>query len=102
MKHGRYLFVSDLHLDGGSQHAVAQFLGFLETEARQCDALYILGDLFESWIGDDDADAVRTRVCDALAALTRGGAASSTATATSCWAGASLRARAASCCLIRP
>jgi UDP-2,3-diacylglucosamine hydrolase len=73
MTHGRYLFVSDLHLDGDSPRAAAQFLGFLESEARRCDALYILGDLFESWIGDDDGDAARARVCDALAALTASG-----------------------------
>jgi UDP-2,3-diacylglucosamine hydrolase len=75
MKHGRYLLVSDLHLDADAPQAVAQFLGFLATEARHCDALYILGDLFESWIGDDDGDATRARVCDALAALTRSGVA---------------------------
>jgi UDP-2,3-diacylglucosamine hydrolase len=73
MKHGRFLFVSDLHLDGGSPRAVALFLDFLATEARRCDGLYILGDLFESWIGDDDDDAARSRVCDGLAALTRSG-----------------------------
>jgi UDP-2,3-diacylglucosamine hydrolase len=73
MKHGRFLFVSDLHLDGDAPEAVALFLDFLATEARRCDALYILGDLFESWIGDDDRDATRVQVCDALAALTRSG-----------------------------
>jgi UDP-2,3-diacylglucosamine hydrolase len=73
MKHGRFLFVSDLHLDAGSPQAVALFLGFLATEARRCDGLYILGDLFESWIGDDDDDAARARVCEGLAALTRSG-----------------------------
>lgn len=73
MKHGRYLFVSDLHLDGDSAQAVAQFLGFLDSQARRCDGLYILGDLFESWIGDDDGDATRARVCDALTELTRAG-----------------------------
>lgn len=73
MMHGRLLFVSDLHLDGNAPQAVAQFLAFLATEARRCDALYILGDLFESWIGDDDRDVARAQVCDALAALTRSG-----------------------------
>ena len=48
------LFISDLHLDADRPDIGAQFLAFLETEARAAEALYILGDLFESWIGDDD------------------------------------------------
>ena len=73
MAHGRYLFVSDLHLDASHPAAIAQFLAFLETEAVRSDGLYILGDLFESWIGDDDDEAARRRVCEALTALTRRG-----------------------------
>jgi UDP-2,3-diacylglucosamine hydrolase len=48
------LFISDLHLDAASPGIAQQFLSFLETEAQTADALYILGDLFESWVGDDD------------------------------------------------
>jgi UDP-2,3-diacylglucosamine hydrolase len=73
MPHGRYLFVSDLHLDAAAPAAIAQFLHFLDTDATQCDGLYILGDLFESWIGDDDDEASRALVCDGLRALTRRG-----------------------------
>jgi UDP-2,3-diacylglucosamine hydrolase len=73
MAHGRYLFVSDLHLDASHPAAIAQFLEFLETEAARSDGLYILGDLFESWVGDDDNEAARSRVCEALRALTRRG-----------------------------
>jgi UDP-2,3-diacylglucosamine hydrolase len=73
MAHGRYLFVSDLHLDAASPEAIAQFLDFLRTEALRCDGLYILGDLFESWIGDDDDEAARSRVCAGLRELTRQG-----------------------------
>ena len=51
------LFISDLHLDASRPDITAQFLQFLGTEARTADALYILGDLFESWIGDDAPDA---------------------------------------------
>lgn len=61
-----YLFVSDLHLDAGTPRAVEQFLALLRNEAREADALYILGDLFETWIGDDDEEPVRAAVCDAL------------------------------------
>lgn len=67
------LFVSDLHLDAASPQAVEAFLGLLAGEARGAQALYILGDLFESWIGDDDPDPVRSRVCAALRALAAGG-----------------------------
>lgn len=67
------LFISDLHLDGERPDITAQFLEFLEREARQAQALYILGDLFEAWIGDDDPDPDKRRVIEALRSLTRGG-----------------------------
>ena len=69
------LFVSDLHLDAASPRAIEQFLGFLAGEARGAEALYILGDLFEAWIGDDDEEPTRARVCEALRELTGGGTA---------------------------
>ncbi len=48
------LFISDLHLDA-SRPAVTELFGaFMQGEARHADALYILGDLFEAWVGDDD------------------------------------------------
>ena len=48
------LFISDLHLDVTRPEVTEQFLKFLEGEAKDADALYILGDLFEAWVGDDD------------------------------------------------
>jgi UDP-2,3-diacylglucosamine hydrolase len=67
------LFVSDLHLDALEPAAGAQFIEFLRTRAVSADALYILGDLFESWVGDDDEDAHRAGICQALHELsTRG------------------------------
>jgi len=48
------LFISDLHLAEDRPDIGTQFLGFLGGEARESEALYILGDLFESWVGDDD------------------------------------------------
>ena len=51
------LFVSDLHLDPARPAITALFLQFLRDEARDAEALYILGDLFEAWIGDDADDA---------------------------------------------
>ncbi len=67
------LFVSDLHLDGSRPAATDAFLNFLDHEAAAADALYILGDLFEFWIGDDDPDAEYQRVIAAIAKLTATG-----------------------------
>lgn len=49
----RTLFVSDLHLDDSRPGIVAQFERFLDEVAPGADALYVLGDLFEYWVGDD-------------------------------------------------
>lgn len=65
------LFISDLHLDAARPEIGEQFLSFLRTEASGADALYILGDLFESWIGDDDPDPYYGSMKAALAELTR-------------------------------
>jgi UDP-2,3-diacylglucosamine hydrolase len=67
------LFVSDLHLDAEAPGAIAQFLSFLATHAAQAEALYILGDLFETWVGDDEEDAQKHRVCEGLRTLTTAG-----------------------------
>lgn len=69
------LFVSDLHLDAEAPQAIEQFLEFLSTHAAQAEALYILGDLFETWIGDDDPEREKARVCAALRELTSRGVA---------------------------
>jgi UDP-2,3-diacylglucosamine hydrolase len=69
------LFVSDVHLDAGAPEAILQFLGFLHGEAGSAEGLYILGDLFEAWVGDDDADPAKARVCVALRELTASGVA---------------------------
>jgi UDP-2,3-diacylglucosamine hydrolase len=69
------LFVSDVHLDARAPPATAQFLDFLATEARDAEALYILGDLFEAWVGDDDREPDNERVCEALRRLSAGGVA---------------------------
>jgi UDP-2,3-diacylglucosamine hydrolase len=67
------LFISDLHLDDERPQITELFLNFLRGEARDAQALYILGDLFESWIGDDDDAPLAQTVQDALADLTRSG-----------------------------
>jgi UDP-2,3-diacylglucosamine hydrolase len=67
------LFVSDLHLDAAYPTAIDQFEALLRGPARGAEALYILGDLFEDWVGDDDDDPARERVCQALRACADGG-----------------------------
>jgi UDP-2,3-diacylglucosamine hydrolase len=53
----RSLYISDLHLSEERAEANERFFRFLEEDAAGADALYVLGDLFEYWIGDDDLDA---------------------------------------------
>jgi len=69
------LFISDLHIDAERPAITARFLAFLRNEARHADALYVLGDLFESWVGDDAPDPDQSAVLAALKSLTDGGTA---------------------------
>jgi UDP-2,3-diacylglucosamine hydrolase len=63
------LFVSDLHLTEARPEANERFIDFIEGKARNADALYILGDFFEIWVGDDDLAAPFNAV---IAGLLRG------------------------------
>ena len=67
------LFISDLHLDAGEPETIRRFVTFIESEARAARALYILGDLFEAWVGDDEDDPRLAPIQAALADLTRAG-----------------------------
>jgi UDP-2,3-diacylglucosamine hydrolase len=68
------LFVSDLHLTSRRPETAALFLRFLAGPARDAQALYILGDLFDYWAGDDDlGDPFNAQICTALAELAAGG-----------------------------
>jgi len=67
------LFISDLHLEAGTPEIGEQFLGFLDGEAAGADALYILGDLFESWVGDDDPNPHYSTIKAAIRRLVDGG-----------------------------
>ena len=76
----RVLLISDLHLSGERPEIAAQFLRFVDEQAGRASALYVLGDLFDSWIGDDelrasDGDPLARQVADAFRALTRRGVA---------------------------
>ncbi|MCK6371471.1 MAG: UDP-2,3-diacylglucosamine diphosphatase [Gammaproteobacteria bacterium] len=68
-----FLFISDLHLDPTRPAATEAFLDFLQTEAHSATRLYILGDLFEFWIGDDDDDDLAATVLGALRKYTGNG-----------------------------
>ena len=67
------LFISDLHLCAERPEVNEAFFDFLLTSAAEADALYILGDLFEAWIGDDDPAPLSQQVIRALRGLTDGG-----------------------------
>jgi UDP-2,3-diacylglucosamine hydrolase len=68
------LFISDLHLCRSRPAATRLFLDFLAGPARQAQALYILGDLFEYWAGDDDlVDPFNAEICAALRRLADAG-----------------------------
>jgi len=70
------LFISDLHLAPERAGIADSFFRFVKGPAAQAEAVYILGDLFEYWIGDDDlSDSFNASIADALAALSRGGVA---------------------------
>jgi len=68
------LFISDLHLSADRPEANERFIDFIEGKARGAKALYVLGDLFESWIGDDDiVERFNAVVAGFFAALARSG-----------------------------
>jgi UDP-2,3-diacylglucosamine hydrolase len=71
---GRTCFIADLHLAEERPQASGRFFHFLDTVASSADALYILGDLFEYWAGDDDLEApVIRKTAQNLSALTAAG-----------------------------
>ena len=67
------LFISDLHLDA-ERPAITELFGrFIDDEARNAEALYILGDLFEAWVGDDDPSEAGAYVAAKLRGLVDAG-----------------------------
>jgi UDP-2,3-diacylglucosamine hydrolase len=69
------LFISDLHLHETRPDTSAAFFRFLREDAAKADALYILGDLFEYWVGDDqlDHDPLSSEVANTLKTLANTG-----------------------------
>lgn len=64
------LFVSDIHISEKNPEIGEQFIDFLEKQARQSEALYILGDLFDYWLGDDDPNPEYKKIKSALTQYT--------------------------------
>ena len=70
------LFISDLHLQPSHPRTCAAFLAFLEERAKAAQALYLLGDIFEYWAGDDDLpDPFHRSIVEALRAVSDAGVA---------------------------
>lgn len=67
------LFISDLHLCASRPHITSAFLNFLKNTANKASALYVLGDLFEYWAGDDDIDAHHQSIITAFSSLANSG-----------------------------
>lgn len=67
------LLISDLHLEEKRPDISRAFLRFLETRARHAEALYILGDFFEVWVGDDGMTPFQREIAQALKAVSLGG-----------------------------
>ncbi|AEF22207.1 UDP-2,3-diacylglucosamine diphosphatase [Pseudomonas fulva] len=67
------LLISDLHLEEERPDISRAFLHFLDTRARQAEALYILGDFFEVWIGDDAMTPFQRSIAEALRRLSDSG-----------------------------
>ncbi len=70
------LFISDLHLQQSHPHTVAAFFAFLQDRAMAAQSLYLLGDLFEYWAGDDDlSDPLHQHIAAAIRAVADAGVA---------------------------
>jgi UDP-2,3-diacylglucosamine hydrolase len=67
------LFIADLHLDPKRPIIIHRFLDFLAKRALKAEALYILGDLFEVWVGDDEDEPIYQDILTALHNLTASG-----------------------------
>ena len=67
------LIISDLHLSGSRPATIDLFLRFLREQTSDAEHLYILGDLFDAWIGDDDTTPPVPQIIEGLATLTNQG-----------------------------
>lgn len=66
---GQAYLLSDLHLDESRPVLTRLFVEFLRSQARRAGALFLLGDLFEAWIGDDDDAMLPAMIASELRAV---------------------------------
>ncbi|MDQ6573399.1 MAG: UDP-2,3-diacylglucosamine diphosphatase, partial [Haemophilus parahaemolyticus] len=66
-------FMSDLHLSESSPNLTELFLQFMQTKAPLAESVYILGDLFDFWIGDDEQSSLTVQIKQAIKTLTSSG-----------------------------
>ena len=66
-------FISDIHLSENNSHLTNAFKRFLNESKESCSHLFILGDLFEAWIGDDDNNAYHQEIKELLIEFTKNG-----------------------------
>ena len=66
-------FISDLHLDDSHPEIAQIFFRLLKQAEKEAEALYILGDFFEAWIGDDDLSSFNLSIMNALKSATDNG-----------------------------
>jgi len=64
-----YIFISDLHLDESRPDVTEAFFSFIKNVANRAEGFYILGDLFEVWLGDDNNSVLNQNIISALKAL---------------------------------
>lgn len=69
----RILFISDLHLEESRPDITKALFGFLDANQSDCSSLYILGDLFDTWIGDDNETPLNISVANALSTFQQAG-----------------------------
>ncbi|MEQ1485803.1 UDP-2,3-diacylglucosamine diphosphatase [Methyloglobulus sp.] len=67
------LFISDLHIAWDKPEITQRFLRFLDNRAIKASALYVLGDLFDAWVGDDDSSPPNPKIRESLKRLTESG-----------------------------
>jgi UDP-2,3-diacylglucosamine hydrolase len=67
------LFISDLHIESANGIILKSLLQLLSQQAAGADAIYIMGDLFEAWVGDDDINDAGDKVAEALNQLSQNG-----------------------------
>jgi UDP-2,3-diacylglucosamine hydrolase len=73
MNREHILFISDLHLDPKRPHVTAAVQEFLATKGQECEKLFLLGDIFELWLGDDDSSELSLAIAAALRKLASDG-----------------------------